>query len=444
LQRNRLRKKVKEFVGSTGFIVVVAFAVRMAVLFYFQRNRHVDVVVRDSLFGAETGAVAAAIARGEGFSSPLRFVHTGPTAWFTPIYPYLLAGIFKLFGVYTYRSEMVAYTTNMVFSALTVWPIAALGNKVFGKRVGAAAPWVWVFLPASVYYSVTWAWDTSLAALWMALLFAETLQIRGSDRMLAWLWYGALWAVGAMINPTLISVLPFLALWAVWPLVRQELARAATLAVAASMVFLAGVAPWTIRNYAVFHKFIPFRSNFGLELWLGNSPDVPAGWAPFLHPNDNMFEATKYARMTEIPYMEEKQREAVAFMRAHPGTSLDFTFRRFVDNWIGVSDPPVDLWARAPLYYKSFIVLNCVISLLSWCGALFASRTRNDAALPFASVMLFFPAIFYVSHTSLRYRLPMDGIMLVLAVYAIAYPLSFLFRRSSPLPNAQPATYTAD
>jgi hypothetical protein len=443
LQRNRLRKKVKEFVGSTGFIVVVAFAVRMAI-FYFRISRHLELIVRDSPFGAETGAVAAAIARGEGFSSPLRFVHTGPTAWFAPIYPYLLAGVFKLFGVYTYGSQVVAQTINIAFSAFTVWPIAALGNKVFGKRVGTAAAWVWVFLPTSIFYSVVWVWDTSLAGLWMALLFTETLRIRGSDRILAWLWYGALWAVGAMINPALISVLPFLALWAMWPLVRQELARAATLAVAASMVFLASVAPWTIRNYAVFHKFIPFRSNFGLELWLGNSPDVPDGWAPFLHPNDNLFEATKYARMTEIPYMEEKQREAMAFMRAHPGTSLNFIFRRFVNNWIGIWDAPVDLWSQAPLYYKLVIAWSCAFSLLSWCGALFASRTRNDAALPFASVMLFFPALFYLSHTSLRYRFPMDGIMLVLAVYAIAYPLSLLSRRSSPLPNAQPATYTAD
>ena len=33
---------------------------------------------------------------GEGFSNPL-FGKTGPTAWLAPVFPYLLAGIFKTF-----------------------------------------------------------------------------------------------------------------------------------------------------------------------------------------------------------------------------------------------------------------------------------------------------------------------------------------------------------
>lgn len=51
--------------------------------------------------------------------------------------------------------------------------------------------------------------------------------------------------------------------------------------------------------------------------------------------------------------------------------------------------------------------------------------------MPFASVMLMFPVVFYVTHTSGRYRYPMDPIMAILAVFAIAYPLSQLIRRSA-------------
>ena len=47
-------------------------------------------------YGYELGSVARAIAAGKGFSSPLRFVDTGPTAWFTPIYPYLTVQVFKI------------------------------------------------------------------------------------------------------------------------------------------------------------------------------------------------------------------------------------------------------------------------------------------------------------------------------------------------------------
>ena len=30
--------------------------------------------------------------------------------------------------------------------------------------------------------------------------------------------------------------------------------------------------PWVLRNYVLFHRFIPLRSNLGLELWIGNHP----------------------------------------------------------------------------------------------------------------------------------------------------------------------------
>ena len=35
-----------------------------------------------------------------------------------------------------------------------------------------------------------------------------------------------------------------------------------------------GIVPWTARNYAAFGQLVPVKSNFGLEFWLGNNPDV--------------------------------------------------------------------------------------------------------------------------------------------------------------------------
>jgi hypothetical protein len=258
--------------------------------------------------------------------------------------------------------------------------------------------------------------------------------------MSSWIGYGALWAFSAMVNPCVLSVLPFLGLWAIWPL-HDQLTRALRVGLAASMIFVAGIAPWTIRNYVVFHKFIPFRSNFGLELWLSNSPEVPDTFAGYLHPTEDPKEAAKFARMTEIPYMEEKQSEALAFMRTHPRDTMRFFFRRFADNWLGIWDAPRDMWRFMPPSMRLTIIWNCLFSLLSFAGALFAYRARSQAALPFASVMLMFPLVFYVTHTSGRYRYPMDPIMGILTVFAIAYPLAQLSKRhfAKLFPAASPS-----
>jgi hypothetical protein len=429
-----LREKLKVAVVSTGMIVVVAFVVRIAILSYlaYLANRAGAGAVEGAPFASETGAIAASIAAGRGFSSPLRFVRTGPTAWLAPIYPYLLAGVFKLFGTYTSASSLVIHTINCAFAAFTAWPIAAIGTTAFGKKTGRAAAWLWAILPTSVFYSIFWIWDTALAGLWMALLVLATLKLRGSGRLAAWIGYGALWAVGALINPSLLGILPFLTLWAIWPLAP---ARAAKLAAASALIFLACLAPWTIRNYVVFHKLIPLRSNFGLELLLGMRADVPDGLRSPLHPNDNLEEAQKYARMGEIAYMEDKQREAVAMIREDPANAALLILRRIEENWLDLWDSPYDLWLAASLTEKLQMLGNVLFSALCWLGALIALRARKDAALPLAMVLLAFPLVFYLTHASLRYRQPMDGIMLVLATYAAGQLLSPLAARFSAVPH---------
>src|SRR5260370_1777594 len=132
-------------------------------------------------YGGETGAIAEAIASGRGFSSPLPLpgIRSGPTAWLPPIYPYLLAGIFKLFGIFTYKSSLIIRSIDMAFSAFTCWPVYAIGRRAFGRTAAILSAWVWALLPDGIFYSVIWTWDTALPGLCMALLFSPTLQIPG-------------------------------------------------------------------------------------------------------------------------------------------------------------------------------------------------------------------------------------------------------------------------
>src|SRR2546428_10051632 len=107
-----LQGKLSQIFCSVGFIVIVAFLARMAVLYYYF-HFFVQLVARDNLpFGTlaggyEAGAVAASIAQGRGFSSPLKGLRTGPTAWFNPLYPYRLAGIFKVLRVFHHTTNNI-------------------------------------------------------------------------------------------------------------------------------------------------------------------------------------------------------------------------------------------------------------------------------------------------------------------------------------------------
>src|ERR1700680_1901730 len=78
-------------------------------------------------FGYEVGKVARSLALGQGFSSPL-YGPTGPTAWIAPIYAAILAGMFRLFGVFTAASAIAILVVNSLLSVLTCLPVYAIAR----------------------------------------------------------------------------------------------------------------------------------------------------------------------------------------------------------------------------------------------------------------------------------------------------------------------------
>jgi 4-amino-4-deoxy-L-arabinose transferase-like glycosyltransferase len=413
-----MKQFFKRLLGSPVFIVGFAFALRMLTLWWVWRS--MPVPVKSSLpFGYELGRVARAIAAGEGFSSPLRDMDTGPTAWFTPIYPYLVAAIFKIWGIYSDMSHIIIATLNCAFAALTIIPIHGIAKRTFGNSVATGASWIWVFLPTALYFPIVWIWDTALTALIFLLIFWATLALRGKPNVLPWAGYGALWAIGGMVNPSILSVFPFFVGWLLWS-ERKESAMLVKHAAAVLLLFTLGLVPWTVRNYRVFGNVIVLRSNFGLELWLGNNPNVIDMLSQLSHPNDNAGEAEKYRRMGEIVYMQQKEHEAFAFMRTHPRDTAIHAFRRFVDIWLSQTDNVVDLWRIASWYERVLLTFNCSLALLSLLGVLYARRSNNPEAAPYGLVLLIFPLIFYLTHASPRYRFPMDPIIVVLATSSVA------------------------
>src|SRR5215813_1360554 len=86
-------------------VVLVALVLRLVVM-AFLYTEQLDPARDHWKFAYETGRIARSLATGRGFSSPL-FADTGPTAFLTPVYPAIIAVIFKLFGVYSKASAFV-------------------------------------------------------------------------------------------------------------------------------------------------------------------------------------------------------------------------------------------------------------------------------------------------------------------------------------------------
>src|SRR5580698_3131547 len=165
-------------------------------------------------FGWEMGRIGRSIAQGHGFSSPYEG-ETGPSAWEPPLYPFLIGGVFKVFGVYSYASAWVLLTINSLFATLTCVPIFWIAHRTFGERIAVWSTLAWGLNPYVWYWSVRWIWDTTFTPLILALIFLAALELQDWPGRRGWIWFGALFGVGALANPTMLAFLPFCGLW-IW------------------------------------------------------------------------------------------------------------------------------------------------------------------------------------------------------------------------------------
>src|SRR5215469_8454027 len=123
--------------SSQFWIVTIALLLRVAwiVLGHTYKFKTAD---NNFSFGWEMGRIGASLASGHGFSSPFG-PPTGPTAWEPPLYPYLTAGVFLAFGIYTKASAFVLLTLNSSFSALTCIPIFRIARRIFSEKVAVCS-----------------------------------------------------------------------------------------------------------------------------------------------------------------------------------------------------------------------------------------------------------------------------------------------------------------
>jgi hypothetical protein len=127
---------------------------------------------------------------------------------------------------------------------------------------------------------------------------------------------GVLFAIAAYIRPTALLVPVVLSMAGVFR-DGQVLRNASRLAVV-GLVMAAAIAPWSLRNFAVFDRFVLISTNGGANLWMGNNPESRGAYQPI---------PDRPAGMSEAEFDSHLAREAMAFIRADP---LGFAARTII------------------------------------------------------------------------------------------------------------------
>jgi len=394
-----------------GWLLPLSFVLQVACIGAFHQyrirpgNDHFE-------FGWEMGRVARSITLGQGFSNPYDG-NTGPTAWEPPLYPYLMGGVFKLFGIYSLASAWVLLIINSLLSTLTCIPIYRIAQKTFDEQIAFWSALAWGLNPYVWYWSVHWIWDTTFTPLLLSCIFMLALELRERTDWQGWAMFGLLYGIGALANPTMLAFLPFCGLWVWRQRYRNDLPSFGGVVVS-SVVFFVAISPWVIRNYEVFGRFVFLRDDFGLQFRLGNWKGADGMLMAYLQPNLNKLELEKFQLMGELAYAESCKREAFAWVRENPARFAVISLKRFFYYWNGV---PRATSSVSPIDFRTSGFL--ATSVLALWGLGRAVRQKRPAAWLYAGLALTYPTIYYFVFPHARYRHPVEPELTILIVFLI-------------------------
>ena len=406
-------------VSAAFLLVILALAVRVGLLAaIYGIPFHYPAPTIDGSFFNETTDIAASIAGGYGFSSPMEPVAfgstgAGPSAWIAPVYPYFCALVFRLSDTFSPGSMWAILLLQCMFSALTVIPILRIAKLTTGMRTGYVAAILWALFPWFSKWAVTWVWEVSLSAFLFSWLFWFALRMRDEATLRTWIGFGALWGFAALVNPALLPLLLISGLWIAYQRSRRGMPWLKSGVLSAAVCLLI-ISPWLIRNRVVFGEWVFIRDNFGFEFALGNYHGSNGrGWAHF-HPTGSPKELHDYSTMGELRYVRMKTELGKQFVRAYPGEFLRLTAKRVLWFWDGSAirytyEIP---WFWMPWSFGLFSIV-LVPSLLLACA-----KRINGWAL-FLGAILLYPIPYYLTYSQLRYRQTLEPLMLLLVVWAV-------------------------
>jgi len=396
-------------------MVLAALAARMVVVICGFRAQAAP-TVDHAEFGWEMGWVARSIFLGHGFSSPF-FPSTGATAMVPPLFPYLVAAMFHLFGLYTAKAAFAILSVNSLFSALTCIPLYFSARYALGEKAGALAGWGWVIYPYSIYFSGARVWDYALTGLLFTTCFCFAQRLHRQNRNLAWLGFGLVYGVAVLANPSVLTMFPVFLLLAVLEMRRSDtrwLLRCAVAAVGLVVV----LTPWTIHNYRTLHFVGPVRDNFWLECWAGNNGDTFESNAVWAHPASNPVEMQRYEAAGEIAYIAEKKTLAMNFIEHNPMFFAGLSLRRAFSYWTGYWSFSPAYLSREPLEIADVFFCTGITGLML-LGARRFWRRDQFSALPYLALIAVFPVTYYFTHATPDYRQPIEPEVVVLVVMGI-------------------------
>jgi 4-amino-4-deoxy-L-arabinose transferase-like glycosyltransferase len=333
------------------------------------------------------------------------------TAYRSPGTSVLWAGLFLAFG----HSYSVLRLSQCILNALTILLIFGIGHKCFGDKVALLSAAIYAVWPTALYNTGQLASETlyTLLFCWFILVSLQFAERSSWPRSIA---AGVLLGLAMLTRGNAVLMVAMMIPWSVWQF--RKTPRNIFRGLAIPFVALVMLVPWTIRNYYIFHAFVPFQTEGGDTL-LGSYNRIvafdPNYYGYWVYPGSNLPEYRDQiaAPNNEVIRDHVETQLAIQWACNHPEKwwyLFQSKFRRSLTPFLQPQDP---------LLYR-------VVMLVSWGPvlvffalgffpiAIYFLRTNNPGWIIHLGIFHFvFTALIFYGGS--RFRYPVEGLCIILA-----------------------------
>lgn len=385
---------------------------------------------------------------GEFTSRPPFAAQAEKTAHVAPGYPYFLSLLDRIGGDAD-KTDQLARWVQAGLGALTAGLYYLIALLAFRSRLVAVL--AGLFSAVHPFWIVNTAAiaDGTLATFGVALVLFFGTRGGVAGGALTSLLFGLSLAGLALVRAAL---LPFAFVGLLWFLIRcRNVPRGWLCGILAVLGFVNGLVPWGLRNWWAFQEPVPIVNSTYLHLWMGNNPRATGGPMneeamsnALVRRSDDQDGQAQKDRLTS-PSTSQKDRSRIlgeamfkavsddpaACVRRRIWAGLSFLFgEQFLKHpevWAdgdlmttpGKFDPiPAIFGENLPLVFYGSTLGMLLLGMLGWRWT-YAWR-REGRLLALAAMFIPLPYIFTHAEALVGPRLPLDGVLLTFAAYALA------------------------
>ncbi len=341
-------------------------------------------------------------------------------------YSLFLALIYSIFG----SIFLVAKIANVILSCTCLIFIYLIAKKSFNIKTAYVCALIYGILPLEIIYTSVISTEIIFTTLYVMLLYLilKRDSIKYNNIIL-----GILLGILTLIKPYMMIFQSVIFLFDVISL-RSFKKPAVNFIIITGILFIT-ISPWTIRNYIVFHKFIPVSTNGGYNLYVNNNPDAIGSWRnplkihgsivlKYKNKNDNFWD--------EVKVDDEGKKAALNWIKNNPYDFITLGFKKIKNTFL-TSDS--GFWSTDYLssggkskYKNALQLINkrlhffTLITMFAYFTLVlvksFCKKIENSAIhIIIILNVLFFLTITFVFEGQPRYLFPLWPIFIFAVVY---------------------------